>query len=67
MSASVTLRPLAPQVVDYMPKPNSTGLATHPLVREALKEERQEKLALNKKLGICPPRKGEGKRASKKK
>ena len=64
----MTLRPpAAPQVVDYMPKQNSTGLATHPLVREALKEERQEKLALNKKLGIGPPRKGEGKRASKKK
>ena len=64
----MTLRPPSRrQVVDYMPKHNSTGLATHPLVREAHKEERREKLALNKQLGIGPPRKGQGKRASKKK
>ena len=115
----------ARQVVDYFPTQNITGLAKHPLVRQArpctccahmprttrrpcsherrvvsaadrlaawagsrivrgkrglapdprpparlaqaLNQERQEKLALQKQLGQSPPKKGQGKRASKKK
>ena len=34
---------------------------------QALNQERQEKLALRKQLGQSPPKKGQGKRASKKK
>ena len=34
---------------------------------QALNQERQEKLALQKQLGQSPPKKGQGKRASKKK
>ena len=34
---------------------------------QALNQERMEKLALRKQLGQSPPKKGQGKRASKKK
>ena len=56
------------KVVDYFPKENgATGLAKHPLVRQALNQERQEKLALRKQLGQAGPKKGKGKRSLKKK
>ena len=47
------------------------GLAPDPRpparLAQALNQERQEKLALQKQLGQSPPKKGQGKRASKKK
>lgn len=47
------------------------GLPPDPASRlclaQALNQERQEKLALRKQLGQSPPKKGQGKRASKKK
>ena len=47
--------------------PLTANPSPNPNPNQALNQERQEKLALRKQLGQSPPKKGQGKRASKKK
>ena len=51
------------KVKAYFPEPSP--LAKHPIVRKAINEVRLERIALARKLGRAPPKKGEGKRATR--
>ena len=53
------------QVASYYPKPEP--IMKHPLVRQHLHEEWFEEKEARRKLGKGPPKKGQGKRASRKK
>jgi len=53
------------QVASYYPKPDP--IMKHPLVRQHLHEEWFEEKEARRKLGKGPPKKGQGKRASRKK
>ena len=49
----------------YFPEPHP--MWKHPLYREAFNEARQAEVDAKKKIGKGPPKKGEGKRAGRKK
>jgi len=51
---------IGPKVTSYFPEPDP--MWKHPVVRRALNEEREEKLALLHKLGKSAPKKGAGKK-----
>ena len=56
---------IGPQVKAYFPEPHP--MWKHPLYREAFNEARQAEVDAKKKIGKGPPKKGEGKRAGRKK
>ena len=56
---------IGPKVVAYHPEP--VKLSRHPLLRQVFNEQRLERIQINRKLGKAPPKKGAGKRKSKKK
>lgn len=56
---------IGPKIASYYPKPHF--LMRHPVYRFARNEQRMYRLDVLKKLGKAPPKKGQGKRAGKKK
>lgn len=61
----VRLSPRPVQVASYYPKQNP--MMRHPLVRRHLHDEWADEVETKSKMGKGPPKKGQGKRASRKK
>jgi len=56
---------IGPKVASYYPKQNP--MMRHPLVRRHLHDEWADEVETKSKMGKGPPKKGQGKRASRKK